>query len=189
MTPESMTEQFTKLGQETADNYWKAVDHISGTTDKMTESFFASFPGLPEESTQWLSNWKDKREQGLAGFKQMMNNTPGSTAASKTPQEYAQKALDGYKENVDRLFEQINSVQTKGKETVDQITTHLPEPGKQWANQCSEMADKGVEGLKSLFLRNIDMANRFASGDAKASADSPKSKKEAGKTAGKTATK
>lgn len=188
MALESMTEQFTEFGQQASESYWKAVDQVSETAERMADSFLASVPGLPEESVQWLNNWRSYNKQGMEAVKQKLNSFSNSTPSFEMPREYSEKALKAYTEQVNRWFEQAAAFQEKGRTATDEFTEKFPEPAKQWLKQWQEMSDKGVETLKSMMLGEFDAAELAKGFQNRPAADTQPSKKGTGKTTEKNKT-
>ncbi len=193
MSTETLLNQFKKNNTLVLENCCQAAEKISDTTEKLTEKFFGAIPNLPEKNKLWISDWNKFNKQGLASFKQTLSNMAETTVTEKTPQGYVRASLDALGNNVQQLFEHVSQVQEQGDKYLDKFTAQIPEPGKQWAKQWTKATSNGIEELKTLISKNIEMTSQFVGAGADLSSKPVKpepAKSEAtDKTAAKTRSK
>ncbi len=166
MSTETLMNQFRKNNSLVIEKYCQTVDQISDATEKMTEKFVEAIPNLPEENKLWVSDWKKFNKQGVANIKQTLNSFTDTSVTEETPQGYMRAALDSLDNSVERVFEQVSEAQVQSEIYFDKFTEQIPEPGKQWVEQWNKAASSGMEGLKALISKNIELTSQMVAAGA-----------------------
>ncbi|MBT4269152.1 MAG: hypothetical protein HN580_16375 [Deltaproteobacteria bacterium] len=171
MSTETLKDQFKKQNNLMIENCCQAADKFSEATENFTEKFLGAIPNLPEENKLWIRDWNKFNKQGVSNFKQTLNSFSEAPVAEKTPRAFVRASLDSFDKNVNQLFEQVSQAQAQGEKYFDKISEKIPEPGKQWAKQWSKATSSGIEGLKTLVDKNIELANQFVAANADSSSE------------------
>ena len=166
MSTETLMNQFKKNNSLMIEKCCQTVDQVSDATEKMTERFLGAIPNLPEENKLWVNDWNKFNKKGVSMFKQTLNSFADSSVAEETPQGYVRAALEALDNSVERVFEQVTEAQVQGEIYFDKFTEQIPEPGKQWVEQWNKATSSGLEGLKALISKNIELTSQMVAAGA-----------------------